>query len=496
MGKQHLFIWTVIFLALVASIHGADSELECGDSLYSDYTMDGNLAGCSGDGINIGADNIVLDCNNYAIEGVGFGNGINLVGKSNVVIKNCNITNFDRGINIIEGSNNNEIYYNSVFNNDLSGIHIGHSSYNLIRDNVIRTNNYRGVNIFGAEYFSNENEIRNNLIEDNKCSGIKIQGAGNKNLIKSNNILSNGLSFNCGDNERGGVIIESGFDSEIKNNLIDGNILSGIHIRWADNTLIINNIIRGSSTGLRIFESDDNLIDGNSIKGMTNGIYLEVNSDNNEINNNDLCTNEVSDLRCGTFTSGFGEGNFLNILDGNGDCSDVLYSLCEEEPPEEPICGNGILEEGEECDDGNNEDGDGCSADCRIEDDDDDDDNGIKKKRGGDDDPICGDGVIDYQIGEFCDIKNYDLSYCYLSPDYKASENKDSIIATGCYDLLDFCYCKWSDFERGESNIVFEIYDDSSEAVQEKELSFWFWIAAVLVIIGIAVLVGYLVFRD
>jgi cysteine-rich repeat protein len=32
-----------------------------------------------------------------------------------------------------------------------------------------------------------------------------------------------------------------------------------------------------------------------------------------------------------------------------------------------PVCGNGILEEGEECDDGNNADGDGCSSDCRIE---------------------------------------------------------------------------------------------------------------------------------
>jgi cysteine-rich repeat protein len=50
----------------------------------------------------------------------------------------------------------------------------------------------------------------------------------------------------------------------------------------------------------------------------------------------------------------------------------------EEEPPEEPpvevlpeeplpVCGNGELEEGEECDDGNNIDGDGCSAACELE---------------------------------------------------------------------------------------------------------------------------------
>jgi uncharacterized repeat protein (TIGR01451 family) len=40
--------------------------------------------------------------------------------------------------------------------------------------------------------------------------------------------------------------------------------------------------------------------------------------------------------------------------------------LCEEEPVE-PVCGNDILEQGEECDDGNTEDGDGCSSTCTIE---------------------------------------------------------------------------------------------------------------------------------
>jgi len=51
------------------------------------------------------------------------------------------------------------------------------------------------------------------------------------------------------------------------------------------------------------------------------------------------------------------------------------YNYCEPQTEEredsncasEPICGNGILEEGEECDDGNNEDGDGCSSICENE---------------------------------------------------------------------------------------------------------------------------------
>ena len=35
--------------------------------------------------------------------------------------------------------------------------------------------------------------------------------------------------------------------------------------------------------------------------------------------------------------------------------------------PDLPVCGNGILEDGEDCDDGNNVSGDGCSANCCLE---------------------------------------------------------------------------------------------------------------------------------
>ncbi|WP_437758424.1 DNRLRE domain-containing protein [Sorangium sp. So ce1389] len=34
--------------------------------------------------------------------------------------------------------------------------------------------------------------------------------------------------------------------------------------------------------------------------------------------------------------------------------------------PDAPVCGNGVLEDGEECDDGNGANGDGCDADCTV----------------------------------------------------------------------------------------------------------------------------------
>jgi len=71
--------------------------------------------------------------------------------------------------------------------------------------------------------------------------------------------------------------------------------------------------------------------------------------------------------------------NFNSGITGPGHCGDT---------PPPPVCGNGKLEAGEACDDGNNMDGDGCSANCTKE----------------PPPPVCGDGNID--AGEECDDGN------------------------------------------------------------------------------------------
>src|SRR5688572_27616675 len=61
---------------------------------------------------------------------------------------------------------------------------------------------------------------------------------------------------------------------------------------------------------------------------------------------------------------------------------------CDSEPDEaDGDCGNGVVEDGEQCDDGNRNDGDGCGASCSLE-------------AGG----ACGDGVSG--PGEECDDGN------------------------------------------------------------------------------------------
>src|SRR5262245_20569346 len=69
--------------------------------------------------------------------------------------------------------------------------------------------------------------------------------------------------------------------------------------------------------------------------------------------------------------------------DGNGlaDCRDPA---CATAPGCQGVCGNGELEAGEQCDDGNTRDGDACEHDCTL--------------------PACGNGILD--PGEQCDDGN------------------------------------------------------------------------------------------
>jgi len=69
-----------------------------------------------------------------------------------------------------------------------------------------------------------------------------------------------------------------------------------------------------------------------------------------------------------------------NTTNGDGCSADCMIE-------HQSMCGDGVLDEGEACDDGNTTDGDGCSSDCMIE-----------------HQPACGDGVLD--AGEECDDGN------------------------------------------------------------------------------------------
>ncbi|MCX6709082.1 MAG: hypothetical protein NTW67_05560 [Candidatus Woesearchaeota archaeon] len=115
MKKKQVFLGILPFL--IAVITSTFVSAACG-TLNGDYTMSGNEI-TVGDCFTIGTNSITLNCAGYSITGLNTGAGIKMNGRSSVVIKNCDIKNFDTGINI---SNSNAV---TVNNTNISSVNIG-----------------------------------------------------------------------------------------------------------------------------------------------------------------------------------------------------------------------------------------------------------------------------------------------------------------------------------------------------------------------------------
>lgn len=80
-----------------------------------------------------------------------------------------------------------------------------------------------------------------------------------------------------------------------------------------------------------------------------------------------------------------------------------------------PVCGNGFLEHGEECDDGNRRDDDGCGSTCLLE------------------IGMCGDGVVQSLLDEQCEFSLHDISlpYACVGCRYQSTSCGDGILDAG-----------------------------------------------------------------
>ncbi len=138
---------------------------------------------------------------------------------------------------------------------------------------------------------------------------------------------------------------------------------------------------------------------------------------------NDLTTLQLPGFTQGVFSDStwliaFEDGLVGGPSGGSSDrdYSDLVIMMESIEPPLS-FCGDGIVDAGEDCDDGNTDDTDGCRNDCTVsscgdgivdpgEDCDDGNSDDTDACRNDCTSPVCGDGIVD--AGEDCDDGNSD----------------------------------------------------------------------------------------
>ncbi len=304
-----------------------------GSYILTQDITDSNATEC----IEIISDDVVLNGNGHTIDGTGSGYGVYVHDVSNVIVKNFEVSDWDKGVfyqnssygvidNITAKSNNGGVEitgnngpnsYSSIINSNIVnntgvGISLTFEDNILIDGNLIENNSYSGISL----YYSYNNTISNNTIVHNNQeysyshAGLYLYYSPNNTItgnyisknprygvyiIKSsyNALSENDIVFNCGGNA--GVSISKGFSNIFESNNISFNTGTGIELWNSNNNTFLNNIVDSNGYhGTYLFYSDYNYLNNNSINNNGGyGLYLE-HSANNDMFNNSVNGNQQS----------------------------------------------------------------------------------------------------------------------------------------------------------------------------------------------------------
>src|SRR3954469_25940779 len=101
-------IGAVAVLACALAPASAQAAPGCGGTITASTTLRGDLTGCPGDGLVVGADHLTLDLGRHTIAGSGTAGsaGIRLAGHHGVTIRNGTVEQFATGVALSDADRN------------------------------------------------------------------------------------------------------------------------------------------------------------------------------------------------------------------------------------------------------------------------------------------------------------------------------------------------------------------------------------------------------
>ncbi len=213
----------------------------CGSTIINNTILTEDILNCPGSGLIIGANNLTLDCAGHLLNSTHLifpEFGIKIIGKNNILIKNCVLQGFYSGI-YLENTGSSQINDNVVKNNG-HGIHL----YNLSQNNVI-LNNVAYDNSVGIGFYDHitHNQVLNNSLINNSLWGARSYAYNSFNIWEGNN-FSNNLDI--------GLLLGSNAYSNFTENYFSNNGNYGVYITYDGNNTFWKNIF--DNNGVNAFE--------------------------------------------------------------------------------------------------------------------------------------------------------------------------------------------------------------------------------------------------
>jgi len=256
------------------------------------------------EGIVMGANAITLDGNGHKVTSPspGMGNGIFIQVMFGITIKNLEINDFSRGIDL-NNALDISLLNNSIIDSSSIGIIMNASPNGQISNNLINGANTHAILVL----VSDDSSFDNNTIL-NTPKGIEINNSL-RPIVKNNN-FSNGVVFGISldansvfgnitnnivnDMGIGISLVSSGGEVLIMNNTANNNIV-GIRLNGASNYTVVDNIFSGNTNGGEILDaSPDSTIKENTFSNNSDKGLLIKTGNSIKVFNNNFIDNTIS----------------------------------------------------------------------------------------------------------------------------------------------------------------------------------------------------------
>lgn len=303
--------WVVPVAADAAS---ASRAVTCGQTLTYSVRLAHDLVGCRGDGLVIGADNIVVDLAGHSISGVNAAGseGIAADGHRGIRIQNGTIANFFvNGVglrsaprSVVRNMTIRTIGAGGVENETSAGVLVKDSPYSVVTASTVN-NDVVAFQSDGVDVLSSAGTtVSGNRLVDNAWNGmVVIDSPGTR-------VIGNALD----GNQNQGIEVNAGSDrSLLAGNHAGKNVSNGLVVGAVSGVRIEGNTLTGNrESGLFMFDLHNSQVSAN--RASANGVGIDLEGGQNGSAGNRIANNDTSRNTAGLVV---GDGANDNLVVGN-----------------------------------------------------------------------------------------------------------------------------------------------------------------------------------